>query len=364
MGTRRVWGRSHPARPGGIGSGTGYRGAVASFDDDLRLAHVLADSVERTATDLFGAPDQQVTVADDGSLTTSVATRLEELLRHQLQRTRPRDRVEGRLLEATGHGDRRWVIDALDGSANYVRGVPVWATLISLVVEDEPVLGLVAAPSLARRWWAGNGSGAWTGRTLARATQVAVSTTSVLEHASASADDVASWLFGPHGQGFAQLSDRMWRTRAFGDFWSHALVAEGAADVALGVHMDAYQLATLAALIREAGGRISTPWGAPVTGPGAPAATPAVVTNGVLHDEVLAVLVPQDDGLGAPAPAETGRRPHDVDVTGLDGPRHDGPAPDVSDPGAPAPDPADPSGDGVGPRPTDEEDRRGPQPQG
>ena len=271
---------------------------MASFDDDLRLAHVLADAVERTALDLFGAPDQEVTVAEDGSLTTGAAARLEELLRHQLQRTRPRDRVDGRLLESTGHGDRRWVLDPLDGSANYVRGIPVWATLISLVVEDEPVLGLVAAPSLSRRWWAGHGSGAWTGRTLARAKQVRVSSTSVLEHASTSADDVASWLFGPHGQGFAQLTDRVWRTRAYGDFWSHCLVAEGAADVALGVFMETFQLATLGALIREAGGRLSDPWGGPATGPDAPPATPAVVTNGVLHDAVLSVLSPVEGAEG------------------------------------------------------------------
>ena len=263
---------------------------MASFDDDLRLAHVLADAVERTALESFGAPDQAVTVAPDGSMTTGAAGRLEELLRHQLQRTRPRDRVDGRILEPTGHGDRRWVLDALDGSANYIRGVPVWGTMISLVVEDEPVLGLIAAPSLARRWWAGRGSGAWTGRTLARASTVQVSTTSVLEHASVSADDIASWLFGAHGQGFAQLTDRAWRTRAFGDFWSHALVAEGAADVGLGVFMDLYQLATISALVTEAGGRVSDPWGNPVVGPGAPMAMPAVVTNGVLHEDVLAVL--------------------------------------------------------------------------
>lgn len=271
---------------------------MASFDDDLRLAHVLADSIERTALDLFASPDQEVSVADDGSLTTQAAGKLEELLRHQLQRTRPRDRVEGRILETTGHGDRRWVLDALDGAANYVRGVPVWGTLISLVVEDEPVLGLVAAPSLSRRWWAGHGSGTWTGRTLSRASQVRVSGTSVLEHASMSADEVASWLYGPHGQGFAQLADRVWRMRAFGDFWSHALVAEGAADVAMGAYLDTYQTCTLSALVREAGGRLSDPWGAPVAGRDASAGSPVIATNGVLHEAVLAALAPVDGAEG------------------------------------------------------------------
>lgn len=282
----------------GTAATCGYGGPVASYDDDLRLAHVLADSVERTALDLFASPELEVSVTDDGSLTTQATARLEELLRHQLQRTRPRDRVEGRVLEPTGQGDRRWVLDALDGTANYVRGVPVWGTLISLVVEDEPVLGLVAAPSLARRWWAGRGSGAWTGRQLSRARQVGVSDTSVLEHASVSVDEVASWLFGPHGQSFAHLADRAWRTRAYGDFWSHALTAEGATDVSLAATMDTYQLSTMAALVREAGGRMSDPWGAEVVGAQARTPSPVVVTNGLLHDAVVAALAPVDGASG------------------------------------------------------------------
>lgn len=279
-------------------AGGGYGGPVATYDDDLRLAHVLADAVERTALELFASPDLRVSVTDDGALTTQATARLEELLRHQLQRTRPRDRVEGRVLETTGHGDRRWVLDALDGTANYVRGVPVWATLISLVVEDEPVLGLVAAPALARRWWAGRGAGTLTGRQLSRARPVRVSSTATLEQASASVDEVASWLLGPHGEGFAQLCDRMWRTRAFGDFWSHALVAEGAIDVGLAASADIYQLSALSVLVEEAGGRVTDPWGAEVTGPDAVSSTPVVVTNGRLHDLALSSLAPQDGAQG------------------------------------------------------------------
>lgn len=267
----------------------GYGGGVPSYDDDLRLAHVLADAVERTAVELFASPELQVEVSPDGSLTTQAATRLEELLRHQLQRTRPRDRVEGRALEATGRGDRRWVVDAVDGSANYVRGLPVWATLISLVVEAEPVLGLVSAPSLSRRWWAGSGSGAWTGRTLAQARRIRVSDTAVLEHASVSADDVANWLHGPHGPGFARLTDRTWRTRAFGDFWSHTLVADGAIDVALTAWADRFQLAALIPIVREAGGRITDPQGeAPSVA--REGGQPAITSNGRFHDAVVDLL--------------------------------------------------------------------------
>ena len=274
---------------------------MPAYDDDLRLAHVLADAVERTALDLYGSPDLQVSVGDDGALTTQATARLEELLRHQLGRTRPRDRVVGRAHEETGQGDRCWVLDPVDGTANYVRGVPVWATLISLLVAGEPVLGLVSAPSLARRWWAGRGSGAWTGRALTRASQVRVSDTQVLAHASVSADEVAAWSHGPHGAGFDRLTDRVWRTRAFGDFWSHALVADGAVDVALGAWMDGFQTATLSALVAEAGGRTSTPEGLDVVGGDLRTASTVVATNGTLHDEVLSLL-----GAGGAAPPEDG----------------------------------------------------------
>lgn len=263
---------------------------MPGYDDDLRLAHVLADAIERTALEHAGAPGLEASVGPDGSVTTPVAQHLEELLRHQLQRTRPRDRVEGRWVAPTGQGDRVWMLDALDGAPNYVRGVPVWASLISLVVEGEPVLGLVAAPSLARRWWAGRGSGAWTGRTLARARAVRVSGTAELADASVSADDVAGWLYGPHAQGFGHLVDQAGRTRAFGDFWSHALLAEGAVDVALTIRADPLQVATLAVLVGEAGGRVTDPYGSEVElgqlGPG-----PALVaTNGAVHDRVTGLL--------------------------------------------------------------------------
>lgn len=273
---------------------------MPGYDDDLRLAHVLADAVERTALELFGSLDLEVQVGPDGALTTSAATRLEELLRHQLQRTRPRDRVEGRTLEATGHGDRRWVLDPIDGTANYVRGVPVWATLISLVIEDQPVLGLVAAPTLNRRWWAGVGSGTWTGRNLTRARRVGVSQTSVLEHASLSADDVAAWVHGPHGDGFRDLTDRVWRTRAYGEFWSHTLVAEGAVDAGLGAWGDPVQMATLAPLVREAGGQVTDPYGADAARPSGARAGghPVVSSNGRLHDQLLGVLAPGEGPQG------------------------------------------------------------------
>lgn len=276
---------------------------MPGFDDDLRLAHVLADAVERTALELSGSVDPEDRPGPDGTVRTRAAVRLEELLRHQLHRTRPRDRVEGRWLPATGRGERRWVLDAIDGSASYVRGLPAWATLISLVVDEDPVLGLVAAPSLARRWWAGRGSGAWTGRTLARARQVHVSTTSVLAHASVSADQLAGWVTGPRAAGFTQVVERSWSTRAYGDFWSHTLLAEGAVDVALAARADAVQLAALLPLLQEAGATVTDPWGQTTDLRLTDPERVVVASNGHLHEEVLAALSGAPVDTADPAPA-------------------------------------------------------------
>lgn len=139
---------------------------MTSYDDDLRLAHVLADAVERVTMARFRAADLVVESKPDLTPVTDADRAAEELVRLQLKRTRPRDAVEGEEFEATGHGPRRWIIDPIDGTKNFVRGVPVWATLIGLVVDNVPVLGLVAAPALQRRWWAATGSGAWSGRSL------------------------------------------------------------------------------------------------------------------------------------------------------------------------------------------------------
>ncbi|QDO87923.1 histidinol phosphatase [Ornithinimicrobium ciconiae] len=258
---------------------------MATFEDDLRLAHVLADAVERTTLDSFRADSLQVSFKDDGSVLSQADTETEELLRHHLSRTRPRDVVQGEELSTTGHGNRRWILDPIDGTANYVRGVPVWATLIGLVVDDEPVMGLVAAPALNRRWWAASGSGAWTGRSLSRATRIRVSDTSRIEHASLSQSDQNSWDGHLQRDGFLRLARACWRTRAYGDFWSHVLVAEGALDMAIEPQVALHDMAALAPILTEAGGRFTD-----LSGADGPFGTSAVSSNGHLHDDILTHL--------------------------------------------------------------------------
>src|SRR3954463_5926522 len=138
--------------------------AASDYTDDLRLAHVLADDADSLTTDRFKAQDLHGVNQPDPTPATDADTPAEDGIRRTLSRARPRDAVLGEEQGSTGHSQRRWVVDPIDGTKNFVRGVPVWATLISLVVDDEVVLGVVSAPLLQRRWWASTGHGAWTGR--------------------------------------------------------------------------------------------------------------------------------------------------------------------------------------------------------
>src|SRR6187549_4055852 len=141
----------------------------------------------------FAAVDLQVETKPDLTPVTDADRSAEELIRGQLRRARPRDAVLGEEFGSTGRGARQWIIDPIDGTKNFVRGVPVWATLISLVDEGEPVLGVVSAPALGRRWWAATGTGAWTGKSLSAARRLNVSLVERLEDASLSYASIHGW---------------------------------------------------------------------------------------------------------------------------------------------------------------------------
>ena len=205
---------------------------ASAYADDLRLAHVLADQVERITMDRFRASDLAVESKPDLTPVTEADRDCEAAIRAQLARARTRDAVIGEEFEPTGHSQRQWIIDPIDGTKNYVRGVPVWATLIGLVEDGECVMGLVAAPALGRRWWAAKGAGAWTGRSLAKAEQIHVSQVGRVEDSSFSYSSIDGWRQHGRGMSFLRLTSEVWRTRAYGDFWSYMLVAEGAVDAA------------------------------------------------------------------------------------------------------------------------------------
>jgi histidinol-phosphatase len=261
---------------------------VARYDDDLRFAHVLADNADDIAMRRFRALDLRVDTKPDLTPVSDADHAVEESLRNVLRRSRPRDAVHGEEFGRTPGGPRCWVIDPIDGTKNYVRGVPVWATLIGLMDGDAVVVGVVSAPALGRRWWAAAGGGAWTGRSLTKATRCQVSAVSKLCDASLSYSSLTGWEEQGLLDGFLSLTRLVWRTRGFGDFWSHVLVAEGSADVSAEPEVSLWDVAALQVIIEEAGGRFTD-----LSGRATPEGGSVVCTNGHLHDEVLARLTPE-----------------------------------------------------------------------
>ena len=261
------------------------------YDDDLRLAHVIADQVDSMTMSRFKSQDLRVETKPDTTPVTDADRSAEEIVRSQLGRTRPRDAVIGEELPDTGHGPRQWVIDPIDGTKNFVRGVPVWATLIALIDNGQVVLGVVSAPALGRRWWAAVGSGAWTGKSLAAASRLHVSQVNRLEDASLSYSSLSGWEEQGRLEAFLDLTRSVWRTRGYGDFWSYVLVAEGAVDVAAEPELALHDMAALVPIVTEAGGRFTALDGTP-----GPFGGSAVATNGALHDQVLALLDPFGEG--------------------------------------------------------------------
>jgi histidinol-phosphatase len=255
------------------------------YNDDLRLAHVLADQVDALTMARFGAQDLIVESKPDLTPVTDADRSAEDLLRSQLSHIRSRDAVLGEERGAAGHSTRQWVLDPIDGTKNFVRGVPVWATLIGLVEDGEPVMGVVSAPALKRRWWAAKGQGAWAGTSLMRARQIRVSSVPAVAEASLSYSSLDGWLHHDRGGQFLELQSSFWRSRAFGDFWSYMLVAEGAVDAACEPELEVHDMAALVPIVREAGGRFTS-----LTGQEGPWGGNALATNGLIHDEVLAAL--------------------------------------------------------------------------
>ena len=245
----------------------------------------MADTADELTMARFGALDLVVERKPDLTPVTEADRAVEVALRAMLAVDRPGDAVLGEEFGEQGEaGGRRWVIDPIDGTKNYVRGVPVWATLIALAVGDDVVVGVVSAPALARRWWAAQGAGAF-GRALgAEPTRLQVSQVADLADASFSFSSPGGWRQrSPHG--LDALLAGTWRQRAYGDFWSHVMVAEGVVDIAAEPELGVWDMAAFIPIVEEAGGRVTAYDGSPALSGGC-----AVTTNGLLHDRVLREL--------------------------------------------------------------------------
>jgi len=257
---------------------------MRTVSDDLGLALQMADEADALTLDRFGALDLHVETKPDLTPVTDADKSAEELLRGLLTAHRPDDAILGEEFGGTAVFEgRQWVLDPIDGTKNFVRGVPVWSTLIALLDDGVPTVGVVSAPALARRWWASSGEGAFTSFNGATR-RISVSGVSELDSASLSFSDLTTG-WDDRRDRFVELTDAVWRVRGYGDFWSYCLVAEGAVDVVAEPEVKLWDLAPLDIVVREAGGRFTNIDGTP-----GPHGGSAVATNGHLHDEVLGRL--------------------------------------------------------------------------
>ena len=260
-----------------------------SYATDLALALKMADAADAISRDRFLSLDLVVSTKPDRTPVTDADQAVERAIREMLAAERPADAILGEEFGSTaGEGSRQWIIDPIDGTANYLRGVPVWATLIALAVDGVPVVGVVSSPALGRRWWAALGTGAFTTDSTEQTEaprRLFVSQVSDLADASLSYNSLKGWDEAGHLDDLLALSRKVWRTRAYGEMWSYMMVAEGLVDVAGEFDLKPYDMAALIPVIQEAGGRFSD-----VTGKSGPWSGNALATNSLLHDAVLETL--------------------------------------------------------------------------
>jgi histidinol-phosphatase len=258
----------------------------AQILDDLALAHALADLADAISLDRYQSQDLVITTKPDNTPVTDADRAVETAIREVLGTHRAGDGLVGEEFGSDkGSSGRYWVIDPIDGTKNFMRGVPTWATLIALVQVDaagneEVVVGIASAPALARRWAAAKGHGATVNEK-----KIFVSKVSSLSDASISYSDFVGW--GDRLEPFQKMLASAWRTRGIGDFWSHMLVAEGAVDVAIEPVLALWDMAALDIIVREAGGTFTN-----TAGHNGPFGGSGVSTNGVLHNAVINGLNP------------------------------------------------------------------------
>ena len=260
-----------------------------SYRSDIDFALTLANTADAITVDRFEATDLNVSSKPDMTPVSDADVACEQELRRLITQQYPNDTIMGEEFGgAAEFAGRQWIIDPIDGTKNFVRGVPVWATLIALLVDGIPTVGVISAPALGRRWWAGTGHGAF--RSVNNATKkIRVSNVSSLENASISFSSLEGWHQLGIRDRFLQLTDDAWRLRGFGDFFSYCLVAEGAVDIAAEPEVSLWDLAPLAVLVTEAGGRFTS-----LSGVDGPHGGSAIATNGLLHDQVLRYLGPAE----------------------------------------------------------------------
>lgn len=249
------------------------------YEQEMTFAGELADEAAGIALQYFRG-DFEVRRKKDRTPVTQADIEIEATIRARLAEAYPEDAVLGEEEGLVGDADRCWVIDPIDGTKNFAAGIQIWGTLIALLDEGTPVLGVVGAPGLGERYAAARGAGA----TL-NGEPIRVSGVSSLPEASVSSSGTKDWVTGPRAEAYRKVAESSYRTRAFGDFWGHMLVARGSCEVMLEPSLRTWDWAAVQVVVEEAGGRMTSLTGGPLVDHGS-----ALTTNGLLHEEFVSLF--------------------------------------------------------------------------
>ncbi|MGO1393146.1 histidinol-phosphatase [Agrococcus casei] len=249
-------------------------------DDDLALALELADTADSISMRYFQEQDLRHEKKPDGTFVTEGDQEVERAIRALISQRRPDDSILGEEFGTEGDSRRQWIIDPIDGTAHFMRGAPVWATLIALAIDGRPVVGVCSSPAFGKRWWAAEGGGAWTNPDSPE--RLEVSRVASLEDSAISYNSVQGWDLVGRLDALIDLQRHVWRARSYGDAWSYMLLAEGSVDAVAEFDLKPYDMAALVPIVTEAGGTFTSAEGRPGPWHGS-----AVATNSLLHDELL-----------------------------------------------------------------------------
>jgi histidinol-phosphatase len=253
--------------------------------DDLELALRLADAADAASMSRFDAADLDVRTKADATHVTEADLATERAIRSALETARPDDSVFGEEYGVSGESRRQWIIDPIDGTANYLKGIPMWTTLIALTVDGVPRVGVASQPAIGRRWWAATGLGAWTNTQSGAPRRLAVSSVDSVAESSVSFQSIAQWRDAGRMDALERLTSAVWRDRGYGDAWPYMLLAEGRLELVAEFGVREYDIAALVPIITEAGGRLTS-----FDGRDSVSERSSLATNRVLHDSYLRLL--------------------------------------------------------------------------
>lgn len=261
----------------------------APFDGDLAadlaLALSLADAADAVSMAKFDVADLEIELKADASHVTEADLATERAIRGLLDSERPADGILGEEFGTSGDSRRQWIIDPIDGTANYLKGIPMWTTLIALAIDGVPRVGVASQPAIGRRWWAATGLGAWTNTPSGGSRRLAVSGVDAISEASASFQSITQWDDAGHIDPLLRLARAVWRDRGYGDAWPYMLLAEGRLEFVAEFDVKPYDIAALVPIISEAGGRFTS-----FDGNDSIWELSALATNGILHADFLRLL--------------------------------------------------------------------------